>query len=48
MDRIVSRLTRHPSLVIGGMVVLGVLEFVALQRSQRTLRRQRPEALAAA
>ena len=40
MDRIVNRLARRPSLVLGGMVVLGMLEFVALQRSRRRLRRQ--------
>lgn len=40
MDRIVARIARRPSLMIGGMVVLGMLEFVALQRSQRQLRRQ--------
>lgn len=40
MDRIVSQLARRPSLMLGGMVVLGVLEFVALQRSQRQIRRQ--------
>lgn len=48
MDRIVSQLARRPSLMLGGMVVLGVLEFVALQRSQRVLRRQQHQALRAA
>lgn len=39
MDRIVKKLSLRPSVVLGGMVLLGVLEFVALQRSQRLSRR---------
>lgn len=46
MARIVKKLVRHPGLVLGGVVVLGVLEFVALQRSQRADRRRKPDALA--
>jgi hypothetical protein len=34
MDQLVRKLVRRPSVVLGGMVLLGVLEFVALQRSQ--------------
>jgi hypothetical protein len=34
MDSIVRKLASRPSVVLGGMVLLGVLEFVALQRSQ--------------
>lgn len=40
MDRIARRLAQHPGLVLGGVVMLGVLEFVALQRSQRASRRR--------
>lgn len=40
MERLVSRIARRPMLVLGGVVVLGMLEFVALQRSRRRLLRQ--------
>ena len=41
MDRIARKLAHHPGVVLGGVVVLGVLEFVALQRAQRANRRRR-------
>jgi hypothetical protein len=43
MDSIVRKLSRRPSVVLGGMVLLGVLEFVALQRSQWLNRREHGE-----
>lgn len=43
MDHIARKLAHHPGLVLGGMVVLGVLEFVALQRAQRVHRRRHRE-----
>ena len=43
MDRIARKLAHHPGIVLGGAVVLGVLEFVALQRAQRASRRRRRE-----
>ncbi|WP_293373303.1 hypothetical protein [Nevskia sp.] len=46
MARIARKLALHPGLILGGVVVLGMLEFVALQRSQRASRRRKPEALA--
>ena len=50
MDHIVKTLSRRPSLMLGGVVLLGVLEFVALQRSQRQRRRRKalPQEAAAA
>lgn len=38
MDRIARKLAHHPGVVLGGVVVLGVLEFVALQRAHRRRR----------
>lgn len=38
MTGMVRKLSTHPSIILGGMVVLGMLEFVALQRSQRQAR----------
>jgi len=46
MERIARKLAHHPGVLLGGVVVLGVLEFVALQRAQRASRRRKPEALA--
>jgi len=46
MARIVQKIAQHPGVVLSGVVVLGVLEFVALQRSQRANRRRQPDALA--
>lgn len=46
MARIVQKIAQHPGVVLSGVVVLGVLEFVALQRSQRASRRAKPEAAA--
>lgn len=45
MDNIVRKLSFHPSVVLSGMVLLGVLEFVALQRSQRGRRSKQAEQL---
>ena len=41
MDSIVRKLASRPSMILGGMVLLGVLEFVALQRSQWKFRQMR-------
>lgn len=38
MNDIVRKLSLRPSVILGGMVVLGMLEFLALQRSQRQAR----------
>lgn len=40
MKGMVRKLSLRPSVILGGMVVLGMLEFVALQRSQRMSRRR--------
>lgn len=47
MTGMVRKLSTHPSIILGGMMVLGMLEFVALQRSQRQARhsKQAQEAL---
>ena len=37
--KIVRKLGMHPSVILSGVVVLGMLEFVALQRSQRAMKR---------
>lgn len=39
MNKIVRKLGMHPSVILSGVVVLGMLEFVALQRSQRAMKR---------
>lgn len=35
MEKLVRTIGNRPAIVFGGVVLLGVLEFVALQRSQR-------------
>lgn len=47
MDTIVRKLAHRPSVILGGMVLLGMLEFVALQRSQWKVRQLRDSSPAA-
>lgn len=40
MNKLVRKLSQRPSIVLGGVLMLGVLEFVALQRSRPRRRRE--------